>query len=580
MPELYLATDADREGEAIAWHLLQVLKPKVPVYRHDLHRDHQEGIDPRAAERARDRRATWSTPRRPGGSWTGSTATRSRRCSGARSARASPPVGSSPWPPAWSSSANANAWPSSRPATGTSPAASPPPPRADVHRQAHRRRRRPRGHRIDFNDRGELKSTGPSRGRVLDGEAAERARREPDRRGVHRRLGRGQALHAPPSRPFITSTLQQEAARSCASPPGATMQVAQRLYENGYITYMRTDSVTLSDEAITAARRQIDGALRRRPRARAARASTPRRSRTRRRPTRRSAPPGDPFRTPGQVAASSRGRVQALRADLEAHRGLPDGGRQGRRPPPCGSAPTSPGQAGTPEFAASGTVITFPGFLAAYEEGRRGHRRGRRRARPKATSAPADREGDAARRGATCEAEGHGRTPPPRYTEATIVKELEERGIGRPSTYAATISTIMDRGYVIKRGSALIPSLDRVLAWCACSRSTSASYVDYDFTADMEEDLDQIARGELQREPGCRASTSAPRTASTGSSTWWRTSARSTPEPINSIEIAGASTCGWAATVPTWNDRPRRVVDADGELEPQRANLPRGPGPR
>ena len=162
--------------------------------------------------------------------------------------------------------------------------------------------------------------------------------------------------------------------------------------------------------------------------------------------------------------------------------------------------PESVGRRTTAVFGASGTVITFRGFLAAYEEGRDAERYdddGRSRGAQRDERLPAMAEGDMLA-GADLTADGHRTSPPPRYTEASLVKALEERGIGRPSTYAATISVIQDRGYVTSRGQALVPSW---LAF-AVTRLLEENFdhlVDYDFTAAMETDLDAIAAGEKER---------------------------------------------------------------------------------
>ena len=289
----------------------------------------------------------------------------------------------------------------------------------------------------------------------------------------------------------MTSTLQQEASRKLRLSSQQTMRVAQRLYENGYITYMRTDSTTLSEAALTAARdqaRELYGADAVPEAAAPVRAPGQERAGGAR---------GDPSgRRPLPHARRGapralRRRVHALRPDLEADGRLADGGRA--RPDRVGAdrrdrAPTG----ASAEFATAGTMITFRGFLLAYEEGR---------------DEPADdaeekrlpplAEGDALDATAL-EPEGHSTSPPARYTEATLVKALEERGIGRPSTYAAIMGTILDRGYVRKQGQALVPEF---LAFAVVNllEQHFAQLVDYEFTARMEDDLDQIASGDEAR---------------------------------------------------------------------------------
>ena len=293
-----------------------------------------------------------------------------------------------------------------------------------------------------------------------------------------------------PAAPFRTSTLQQEASRKLRFSSQTTMRHAQRLYENGYITYMRTDSVNLSESALTAARAQatelygaeyVPASPRRYERAvkNAQEAHEAIR------------PAGDTFRTPAQVERELSRDEHALydliwkrtiASQMEDARGQTVSLRLGA---------TSSGGADA-EFGASGTVITFRGFLAAYQPGR---------------DDPADEDeerplphlavGDAV----TAEElrpDGHATTPPARYTEASLVKALEDRGIGRPSTYASILGTILDRGYVFKKGTALVPTF---LAF-AVTRLLEEHFerlVDYDFTARMEDDLDRIAAGDEHR---------------------------------------------------------------------------------
>jgi DNA topoisomerase-1 len=305
-----------------------------------------------------------------------------------------------------------------------------------------------------------------------------------------------------PSAPFTTSTLQQEASRKLGLRSRDAMRVAQRLYENGYITYMRTDSTTLSDAALTAARQQArdlyggDYVP-----------DVPRRYEKKVKNAQEAheaiRPAGDRFRTPAQVAGQLRGEefrlyeliwkrtVASQMADARGStatvRIAADLGA---------AAPDAPAREA--ELTASGTVITFRGFLAAYEEGRDEQRAPRRKdLAEEERRLPRLGEGTALTV-VSSEASGHETSPPPRFTEATLVKAMEEKGIGRPSTYASTIATIQDRGYVTTRGSALVPTW---LAF-AVTRLMEQHFprlVDYDFTASMEEDLDRIANGDEHR---------------------------------------------------------------------------------
>jgi DNA topoisomerase I len=273
------------------------------------------------------------------------------------------------------------------------------------------------------------------------------------------------------------------------------MSVAQRLYENGYITYMRTDSTTLSEAALSAARSQArelygDSYVPDSPRRYERKVKNAQEAHEAIRPA------GDRFRTPAQVAGDLRGEEFALyeliwKRTVASQMADASGSTATLRL----GAVLADGR--DVELSASGTVITFRGFLAAYEEGRDEERMAADEAREEDRRLPQMTVGDAVDT-LSVEADGHETSPPPRFTEATLVKALEERGIGRPSTYAATIGTIVDRGYVRRRGSALVPTW---LAF-AVTRLLERHFprlVDYDFTAGMEEDLDRIAGGEQNR---------------------------------------------------------------------------------
>jgi DNA topoisomerase-1 len=294
-----------------------------------------------------------------------------------------------------------------------------------------------------------------------------------------------------PAAPFMTSTLQQEASRKLRFSSQTTMRVAQRLYENGYITYMRTDSTTLAESALTAARdqaRSLYGAD-----------SVPGQPRRYDRKVKNAQeaheairPAGDHFRTPDQVARELEGQELAL-YDLVWRRTIASQMADATGETVSVRLGATAKDGVDAEFATSGTVITFRGFLAAYEEGR--------------DEAPSDEEAD--RRLPPLEAGqevesralepvGHVTTPPARYTEATLVRALEERGIGRPSTYASIMGTILDRGYVFKKGTALVPSYV-AFAVVKLLESHFDRLVDYEFTARMEDVLDRIATGEDER---------------------------------------------------------------------------------
>jgi len=293
-----------------------------------------------------------------------------------------------------------------------------------------------------------------------------------------------------PAPPFMTSTLQQEASRKLRLSSQQTMRVAQRLYENGYITYMRTDSTTLSESALAAARdqaRELYGAD-----------SVPAQPRHYNRKVKNAQeaheairPAGDRFRTPDAVRrelTSEEFNVydliwkRTVASQMEDARGQTVSVRIG--------ANADDGR--NTEFSTAGTVITFRGFLLAYEEGLD---------EPSGDAEekvlPPLAEGDVLSATAL-EPDGHSTSPPPRFTEASLVKALEERGIGRPSTYAAIMGTILDRGYVRKQGQALIPEF-LAFAVVKLLENHFPQLVDYEFTARMEDDLDEIAAGDEAR---------------------------------------------------------------------------------
>jgi DNA topoisomerase-1 len=300
-----------------------------------------------------------------------------------------------------------------------------------------------------------------------------------------------------PHPPFMTSTLQQEAARKLRFGSQRTMQVAQRLYENGYITYMRTDSTTLSESALTAARdqaRQLYGSesLPDEPRRYEKKVKNAQEAHEAIRPA------GDTFRLPEGVASELSGDEFRL-YDLIWKRTVASqmADAKGQNVQVRLGARSTAGE--DAEFAASGKVITFPGFLRAYVEGADD---------PDAELEDQERplpnlaEGDALDV-LGLEPKGHTTQPPARYTEATLVKALEEMGVGRPSTYASIIGTIQDRGYVWKKGTALVPSFV-AFSVVGLLEQHFARLVDYGFTAQMEDDLDGIAGGDEEAIPWLR----------------------------------------------------------------------------
>jgi DNA topoisomerase-1 len=344
----------------------------------------------------------------------------------------------------------------------------------------------------DFDQTGQLTADGQVQ--CLDLAAAEAVAARLDGADFAVRSVEEKPYRRTPYPPFMTSTLQQEAGRKLRYSSARTMSVAQRLYENGYITYMRTDSTALSETAVAAARTQ------------AAQLygpdyvpAQPRRYEKKVRNAQEAheaiRPAGDTFRTPDQVSAELNADELAL-YDLIWKRTVASqmADARGRSLQVRLGGRSSAGE--DAEFAAAGKVIEFPGFLRAYVEGS-----------DDPDAALEDREvrlpelhPDDPLTALALEARGHTTQPPPRFTEASLVKALEDRGVGRPSTYATIIATIQDRGYVWKRGPALIPSFVAFAVVGLLERHFS-EFVDYDFTARMEDELDSIATGQEESLP-------------------------------------------------------------------------------
>ena len=499
--EVYLATDEDREGESIAWHLVEVLSPRVPVSRMVFHE-----ITPAAI------RAAIEHPREL-----------DRRLVDAQEARRilDRLYGYEVSPVLWRKVAKGLS------AGRVQSVAT----RIVVERERERMRFRsaswcsiegsfaaeaqPFAARLvevgdrrvatgeDFSPTGTLSS--PDEVVLLDERAA---------RGIVAALlgadfevssVEERPYRRSPAAPFITSTLQQEAARKLRFSAQRTMQVAQRLYERGYITYMRTDSTTLSDTAIKAAREQAQALY--------GAQSVPRSARVYRSKVKNAQeaheairPAGDRFRMPAQISGELRGEERSLyelvwqrtvASQMNDATGTTARVRiQGRTREPSPVAPAG----SVTVFMATGTVITDPGFLAVYREDEdengdgRGERRGDQDVRLPRLVAGGGVDCDG------LEVEEHATKPPARYTEASLVRRLEELGVGRPSTYASIIGTIQDRGYVWKRGTALVPSFT-AFAVVGLLEDHFANLVDYGFTASMEDDLDDIASGSEEQVP-------------------------------------------------------------------------------
>ena len=489
--ELYLATDEDREGESIAWHLLEVLKPKVPVKRMVFHEITKSAIQ-RAVDESRDldrdlvdaqecRRildrlygyevspVLWKKimPGLSAGR-VQSVATRliverERARMRFRSASYWDLTGSFATPSNDTFSATMVGLNGTRLATGK-----------------------------DFGADGMLAANASVV--ALDQTRAEALVESLSGVPFVVRSMEEKPYRRSPYAPFMTSTLQQEAGRKLRFSSQRTMSIAQRLYENGYITYMRTDSTNLSETAIAAARAQVvqlygKDYLPDAPRVYAKKVKNAQEAHEAIRPA------GESFRTPADVERELNNDefklyeliwMRTIASQMNDARGTSAQVRLG--------ATTK--NADDVEFSASGKVITFPGFLRAYVEGA-----------DDPDAELEDREirlpiltvGDPLRAN-DMRADGHSTQPPARYTEASLVKALEDLGVGRPSTYASIISTVQNRGYVWKKGTALIPSYT-AFAVIGLLEQHFGDLVDYAFTARMEDDLDAIANGDAKATP-------------------------------------------------------------------------------
>ena len=513
---LYLATDEDREGEAIAWHLVQTLKPKVPVKRMVFHEITKEAIkasldntrdvdddmvDAQETRRILDRLYGYELSpvlwRKVGpGLSAGRVQSVATRLIVERERERMAFVRA----PYWDVTATLEA------------------PDADGNNVAFDSRMvslggcRLAGSK-DFGADGKLTAAG-AKDRVVQ---LDEAKASAIAQALEFATFTVASMETKPYRrrpvpPFTTSTLQQTAGNRLGMSSRQTMRAAQGLYENGYITYMRTDSVTLSQEAIAAAREAVvkhfgENYLSDAPKQYATKTAGAQEAHECIRPA------GAKFRDPAEIAS----KVPADQLKLytliwQRTLACQMADATGSTATVRLSAPTESN--GEAMFQASGTVIEFPGFMKATGEGRRASAESKKgdaagsveQAAQSGKSSKADKKSDDnvslppmnpgdALAAVAVGADGHETQPPARYTEASLVKTLEQKEIGRPSTYASIISTIIDRGYVYERGRALIPS------WLAFSvvkllETKFPRYVDYEFTADMESGLDQIASGQ------------------------------------------------------------------------------------
>jgi DNA topoisomerase-1 len=487
--ELFLATDEDREGESIAWHLTEVLNPKIPVKRMVFHEITPDAIRQAVSQpRDLDRRLV--------------DAQETRRILDRLFGYEVSPV----------------LWKLVKPRLSAGRVQSP-----AIRIIVERERERMRFHAAAYWDvEGEFATDG---GRfsatltALDGKRVATGKDFDREGGLSRedvalldqaaaegvvadladadfsvRSVESKPYRRSPYPPFRTSTLQQEASRKLRYGAQRTMQIAQRLYEAGYITYMRTDSTALSETAVGAARAMVAELyggeyLPDSPRVYASKVKNAQEAHEAIRPA------GDTFRMPDRVRAEVPPEQAALyeliwKRTVASQMSDAVGESVAVR---LGAVGASGKDA---EFGASGKVISFPGFLRAYVEGSDD---------PDADLEDQERRLPPLAEGQSVAADelvavGHETKPPARYTEASLVKRLEELGIGRPSTYASIISTIQERGYVWKKGSALVPSFT-AFATVRLLEAHFHDLVDYTFTASMEEDLDEIAGGDREMIP-------------------------------------------------------------------------------
>ncbi len=497
--EVYLATDEDREGESIAWHLSEVLAPKVPVKRMVFHEITRPAIqhaienwreldrrlvDAQEARRILDRLYGYEVspvlwrkvmPRLSAGR-VQSVATRmivERERARMRHRSASW------WDVVGEFSGSRAEGPVSVKATLTG---------VDGKRLAVGR---------DFDENGSLADAASVV--LLGQEEAESIAATGTGSEFTVVSIEEKPFRRSPYPPFATSTLQQEAGRKLRYSSARTMQIAQRLYENGYITYMRTDSTALSEQALQAARSQVaalygENYLHPTPRRHDKKVKNAQEAHEAIRPA------GETFRTPDEVSrslSSDEAKLYDLIWKRTVASQMADATGTTAQVRLEGRASLATGVPAVPVvFSTSGKVISFPGFLRAYVEGADDPEA---ELEDQEVRLPPLTVGD--RLSATAlTPQDHATQPPARYTEASLVKALEEMGVGRPSTYASIISTIQDRGYVRKKGSALVPTFV-AFAVVGLLEQYFGALVDYNFTASMEDDLDAIAGGREDSRP-------------------------------------------------------------------------------
>lgn len=482
--ELYLATDEDREGEAIAWHLMEVLRPKVPVKRMVFNEITKEAIqkavqttrdidqnlvDAQEARRIVDRLfgyqvspVLWKKVAR--GLSAGRVQSSAIRLVVERERERIAFKAASYWDidavfDPQSFSARLSTVNGKKVAQGG-----------------------------DFNDSGIL--TKKDLALLSESEVNLIVENLKNQKFKVREVS-SRPYTRSPQPPFMTSTMQREASNRLGWNAQRTMRVAQGLYERGYITYMRTDSTTLSETALNAARsqaRQLFGNdhVAAQPRRYERKVKNAQEAHEAVRPA------GDVFKTPAEVAGELRGDEFTL-YEMIWRRTVASQMVDARGTTSTVKIIATTSDAQEVEFSASGTVIEFAGFKAAYESGETEESETEEEER----RLPQLKAGDEVNV-LSLTPSGHTTSPPARFTEASLVKELESRGIGRPSTYASILGTIVDRGYVVRKGRALVPSWT-AFAVVRLLEDHFKDLVDYGFTARMEEELDLVASGQLDR---------------------------------------------------------------------------------
>ena len=486
--ELYLATDPDREGEAIAWHLLEVLKPKVPVRRmvfneitkpaiiaaaRNTRELDEDLVSAQEARRIVDRLygyevspVLWKKvmPRLSAGR-VQSVAT---RVIVERERERMAFISADYWDLTAELDTKKNELNNAFSARLTA---------VDGKRVAQGR---------DFSDRGELKDDTLV---VLDKDQATAYATSLKGAEVRVDAVEEKPYTRKPYPPFMTSTLQQEAGRKLHYTSDRTMRIAQRLYENGHITYMRTDSTTLSQSGLQAARNQAIELYGEKYVADSPRQYT-RKVKNSQEAHEAIRPAGDRFATPGEL----HGRLDA--EEFRLYELIWQRTVASQMANAHGTSMKVTLSADNLTLSATGRSITFPGFLKAYVETSE-LSDGRKVADNAESHLPVLTEGQTVH-AEDATPEGHSTNPPARYTEASLVKKMEDLGIGRPSTYASIIKTIQDRGYVFSRGNALVPSWV-AFAVVGLMEQNFGSLVDYDFTSELEDQLDSIATGNTDR---------------------------------------------------------------------------------